>query len=50
MRLEVRPAARRDLLGLPPDVSVRAEAHVSALIQDPRPPGCRLLQDQTSRV
>ncbi|MGD0110918.1 MAG: type II toxin-antitoxin system RelE/ParE family toxin [Armatimonadota bacterium] len=46
MRLVIRPAARRDLGRLAPEVADRVEQQVGALEYDPRPPGCLLLRGQ----
>jgi len=46
MRLVIRPAARRDLGRLVPEVADRVEQQIGALEYDPRPPGCLLLRGQ----
>ena len=43
-RVEVTPAARRDLVKLPRDVLRRVDAHILALADNPRPPGTKKLQ------
>ena len=51
-RVEVSPAAGRDLRRLPPDVRARLETVVMALADEPRPPGVRKIQgeEQAHRV
>lgn len=51
-RVEVSPAAGRDLRRLPPDVRARLETVVMALADEPRPPGVRKIQgeEQARRV
>ena len=43
-RVEVTPAARRDLAKLPQDVLRRVDAHILALAENPYPPGAKRLQ------
>ena len=45
-RVELSPAAQRDLRLLPPWVQARLAAPIQALGQSPRPPGSRKLQGQ----
>ena len=51
-RVELAPAAQRDLRRLPPWVQARLAAPIQALGQTPRPPGVRKLQgqDRTWRI
>ena len=41
--IELRPAARRDLKNLPPDVQKRIGRKIDSLADDPRPPGVEKL-------
>ena len=50
MRVILRPAARRDLRRLSPEVYRRVITDVHALADDPRPPGWLLLRDRASRT
>jgi len=50
MRVILRPAAQRELRQFSPQVYKRVIADVYALADDPRPPGCRLLRDRSSRT
>ena len=43
-RIELRPAAARDLRKLGPQVRRRVQGAIALLAQDPRPPGARALQ------
>jgi mRNA interferase RelE/StbE len=43
-RIELTPAARRDLKKLPRDVLRRVDAHILALAENPHPPGAQKLQ------
>ena len=43
-RIEVTPAARRDLAKLPQDVLRRVDAHLFALAENPYPAGAKKLQ------
>ena len=45
-RIEVTPAAQRDLKALPRDVLKRVDAKILALADNPRPFGSRLLRGQ----
>lgn len=45
-RIEVTPAAQRDLKALPRDVLKRVDAKILALADNPRPSGSRLLRGQ----
>lgn len=51
-RVELAPAAQRDLRRLPREVLARLGGPIRALGEDPRPPGCRKLQGerQTWRI
>ena len=42
-RVELAPAAQRQLRKLPPDETARARGPILALARDPRPPGAGLL-------
>lgn len=42
-RVELTPAARRDLRSLPREVLRRIDPQISALAEEPRPPGARKL-------
>ena len=42
-RIELTPAARRDLAKLPKDVLPRIDAHILALAQNPYPSGAKKL-------
>jgi mRNA interferase RelE/StbE len=50
MRLTLLPIAERELANLSPDVTRRLTAAIEALVDDPRPPGCRLLRDRVPRT
>jgi len=43
-RIEVTPAARRDLSKLPKDILRRIDSHIIALTEDPFPSGAKKLQ------
>jgi len=43
-RVELTPAARRDLKKLPWDILRRVDAHILALAQNPHPPGAQKLE------
>ena len=43
-RIELTPAARRDLAALSHEVLRRIDAHIRALAQNPHPPGAKKLQ------
>jgi mRNA interferase RelE/StbE len=43
-RLEITPAARRELSKLPKNIQKRVDEHIQALAGNPRPPGCKKLQ------
>jgi len=45
MRLVTSSRARHDLRGLSRDVLPRVTEAIDALLDNPRPPGCRLLHD-----
>lgn len=47
-RLQVAPAARRQLLGLAPEVQLRIRQTIRTLAADPRPRGATLLADRPS--
>ena len=51
-RVELSPAARRDLRQLPREVQARLAGPVQALAEEPRPPGVRKLRGEakTSRI
>lgn len=51
-RVEITPAARRDLRQLPPQVQARLEPVILALGDEPRPPGTRKVQgrERTFRI
>ena len=42
-RVELAPAAQRQLRKLPPDISARLRGPILALARDPRPPSAALL-------
>ena len=42
--VEMKPAARKELLSLPNDILARTVGRIEALAQDPRPPGCKKLK------
>lgn len=42
-RLFLRPAAERDLRGLPRAILTRVERAIEKLLEEPRPAGCRKL-------
>ena len=44
-RIELTPAARRDLRKLPSEILRRVDAHILALAENPFPPGAQKLQD-----
>jgi len=44
-RIELAPAAVRQLESLPRKVQVRISGKINALASDPRPPGCAKLRD-----
>lgn len=46
-RLELRPAARRDLKRLPREMLARIDAHILALADNPRPTGAEKLKGAT---
>ena len=43
-KIELTPAARRDLLKLPRDILRRVDAHLLALAEHPYPPGANRLR------
>lgn len=43
-RIELTPAAERDLARLPPDTRRRVSRHIDDLAQNPRPAGVRALE------
>lgn len=45
-RIEVRPAAVRELRKLGPDIRPRIEGAIALLAEDPRPPASRRLRGQ----
>lgn len=45
-RIEITPAAERDLKSLPKDVLKRVDAKILALADNPRPPGSKLLRGE----
>ena len=45
-RVELAPAAQRDLRRLPPQVQARLATPIQALAHTPRPPGVRKVQGQ----
>ena len=45
-RVELAPAAQRDLRRLPPEVQARLATPIQALAHSPRPPGVRKVQGQ----
>jgi mRNA interferase RelE/StbE len=47
-RLQVAPAARRQLLGLAPQFQLRIRQTIRTLATDPRPRGAKLLADRPS--
>jgi len=51
-RVELAPAAQRELRRLPPEVQARLAVPIQALGQDPRPSGVRKLrgEDRTWRI
>lgn len=49
-RVEFRPAARREFLGLPPEVRQRLDAAILGLADNPRPPGATALQGGPERL
>lgn len=44
-RIEIAPAARRDLHGLKPKTRRRVQAAIDLLAEDPRPPAATMLPD-----
>ena len=40
------PAARRQFLGLTPQLQTRLQPHIDALADNPRPPGVKMLKGQ----
>ncbi len=51
-RVELAPAAQRDLRGLPREIQARLAAPILALAEDPRPAGARKLrgEERTWRI
>jgi mRNA interferase RelE/StbE len=51
-RVELAPAAQRDLRPLPPEVQARLATPIQALAEDPRPAGVRKLrgEERTWRI
>ena len=49
-RVELSPAAQRDLARLGEEVQLRIRARLRELAEDPRPPGCKKLKDQEGRL
>jgi mRNA interferase RelE/StbE len=49
-RVELSPAAQRDLAPLDENVRLRIRARLRELAEDPRPPGCKKLKDQEGRL
>jgi len=47
-RVDLAPAARRQLHKLPPDATARVRAPILALARDPRPPGAVALDGSSS--
>jgi mRNA interferase RelE/StbE len=49
-RIEVRPAARRDLAALPPEVRPRVDAKILELGDDPYPPSVKRLTGSSGTI
>ncbi len=45
-RVELAPAAQRDLRRLPPDIRQRLQTAILSLAREPRPPGVRKIEGQ----
>jgi mRNA interferase RelE/StbE len=43
--IDFRPSARRAFFKLSPGIQARLRPHIDALEANPRPPGCKKLQD-----